>query len=195
MFTSIDEFAFHDQASTLWGWPGQNPTRYADKSGRFPFLLVGFGVAAAALLETDQPHEPSATNYAIGAAGAALAAGGPGLLSLLESSSFATSPLGRLIISALGGSVAEKAAPLLEEESPAVCSESMSAANFLKYLNQLNKTAGEPTASQTLTTFFKANENWSGGPVNITPGITPDLLDLYANVAAEAKEGTQGHRC
>jgi RHS repeat-associated protein len=34
-FLSVDEFAFHDSRSTLWGWPSQNPIRYSDPSGRY----------------------------------------------------------------------------------------------------------------------------------------------------------------
>ncbi|HSO31030.1 MAG TPA: hypothetical protein VLT33_00900, partial [Labilithrix sp.] len=33
-FLSIDEYAFHDAASTLWGWPNQNPVSLSDFSGR-----------------------------------------------------------------------------------------------------------------------------------------------------------------
>ena len=33
-FLSVDEFAFHDQNSTLWGWGGQNPIRWSDPFGR-----------------------------------------------------------------------------------------------------------------------------------------------------------------
>jgi hypothetical protein len=29
------EFPFHDRRSTLWGWPGQNPLKYSDPSGRY----------------------------------------------------------------------------------------------------------------------------------------------------------------
>jgi len=32
---AVDEFAFHDARATLWAWPGQNPTRYRDPSGRW----------------------------------------------------------------------------------------------------------------------------------------------------------------
>ncbi len=32
-FTSIDEYAFHDARSTLWGWPGENPARWSDLTG------------------------------------------------------------------------------------------------------------------------------------------------------------------
>jgi hypothetical protein len=34
VFLSIDEFAYHDARSTLWGWPGQNPYRWRDPTGR-----------------------------------------------------------------------------------------------------------------------------------------------------------------
>ncbi len=34
IFLSADAFAYHDARSTLWGWPGMNPLRYRDPSGR-----------------------------------------------------------------------------------------------------------------------------------------------------------------
>jgi hypothetical protein len=33
-FLAVDEFAAHDPTTTLWGWPGQNPDRFSDPSGR-----------------------------------------------------------------------------------------------------------------------------------------------------------------
>ena len=39
-FLSIDEFPFHDAKSTLWAWPGQNPIRWRDPTGR-----IGMGDA------------------------------------------------------------------------------------------------------------------------------------------------------
>jgi hypothetical protein len=41
-FLSVDEFAFHDARSTLWGWPGQNSIRWRDPSGR-----IGMGDSAS----------------------------------------------------------------------------------------------------------------------------------------------------
>lgn len=35
-FLSPDEFAFHGARGTLWSWPGQNPIRHRDPSGRKP---------------------------------------------------------------------------------------------------------------------------------------------------------------
>ena len=46
VFLSIDEFAYHEASSTLWGWPGMNPAKYSDPSGRFAIALPFFGVAA-----------------------------------------------------------------------------------------------------------------------------------------------------
>ena len=52
VFSAIDELAYQDARSTLWGWPGQSPYRYSDPSGRCPacvaalVTLIGFGVAA-----------------------------------------------------------------------------------------------------------------------------------------------------
>ena len=34
-FLSIDEYAYHDANSTLWGWPGQNPVKFRDPDGHF----------------------------------------------------------------------------------------------------------------------------------------------------------------
>lgn len=36
LLLTIDEYAEHDPRSTLWGWPGQNPIRWSDPSGRRP---------------------------------------------------------------------------------------------------------------------------------------------------------------
>ncbi len=33
-FLSVDEFAWHDSSTTLWGWPGQNAIRWGDPFGR-----------------------------------------------------------------------------------------------------------------------------------------------------------------
>jgi RHS repeat-associated protein len=41
-FLSVDEFAFHDARSTLWGWPGQNSIKWRDPSGR-----IGMGDSAS----------------------------------------------------------------------------------------------------------------------------------------------------
>ncbi len=56
-FLTIDEFAYHDPKTTLWGWPGQNPVRYADPAGRGGWLdafaaspsVAVLGLAAAAV--------------------------------------------------------------------------------------------------------------------------------------------------
>ncbi|MBS2015263.1 MAG: hypothetical protein JST00_20415 [Deltaproteobacteria bacterium] len=34
VFLAIDEYEWHDSRTTLWGWPGGNPTRYPDPTGR-----------------------------------------------------------------------------------------------------------------------------------------------------------------
>ena len=34
VFSAIDELAYHDARSTLWGWPGQSPVRWRDPYGR-----------------------------------------------------------------------------------------------------------------------------------------------------------------
>ena len=51
-FLSVDEFAFHDPTTTLWGWPGQNPARRRDPFGRGDDnpLAVGLIAAGGALI-------------------------------------------------------------------------------------------------------------------------------------------------
>jgi RHS repeat-associated protein len=46
-FLSIDEFAYHDRNSTLWGWPNQNPMVYADPTGHFWWILAGAAAGGA----------------------------------------------------------------------------------------------------------------------------------------------------
>jgi hypothetical protein len=48
-FLSIDEFAYHDPRSTLWGWPNQNPSRYADPSGRCGPFCIAIAIAGVAI--------------------------------------------------------------------------------------------------------------------------------------------------
>jgi RHS repeat-associated protein len=38
-FLTIDGYAYDDANSTLWGWPGQNPIRWADPSGHDPYSV------------------------------------------------------------------------------------------------------------------------------------------------------------
>ncbi len=54
-FTSIDEYAFHDARSTLWGWPGENPAAWRDPTGHCGPLCtgalgaaIGFGIGFGA---------------------------------------------------------------------------------------------------------------------------------------------------
>jgi RHS repeat-associated protein len=35
IFLAPDDYAFHDPSSTLWGWPGQSPSRWQDASGHY----------------------------------------------------------------------------------------------------------------------------------------------------------------
>jgi len=46
-FLSVDELAYHDRNSTLWGWPGQNPMVYADPTGHFWWILAGAAAGGA----------------------------------------------------------------------------------------------------------------------------------------------------
>jgi RHS repeat-associated protein len=40
-FLSIDEYAYHDANSTLWGWPNQNPVKFRDPSGKSDTVELG----------------------------------------------------------------------------------------------------------------------------------------------------------
>ncbi|MFO0742199.1 MAG: hypothetical protein U0270_40375 [Labilithrix sp.] len=46
-FLSIDEYAFHDGRSTLWGWPRQNPIQRRDPFGRGDEANPAIAIAAA----------------------------------------------------------------------------------------------------------------------------------------------------
>ena len=45
IFLSVDEFRYMSSRGTLWGWPGQNPIRYRDPSGRYASGAIAAGVA------------------------------------------------------------------------------------------------------------------------------------------------------
>jgi RHS repeat-associated protein len=48
VFVSVDDFAYQDSRSTLWGWPGQNPMRFSDPSGHIWWIVGGAALGAAA---------------------------------------------------------------------------------------------------------------------------------------------------
>jgi RHS repeat-associated protein len=53
VFLSVDEFRYHRSRGTLWGWPGQNPIRYRDPTGRFapsPGIVIATGIAGGSIL-------------------------------------------------------------------------------------------------------------------------------------------------
>ncbi len=62
-FTSIDEYAYHDARSTLWGWPGENPIAAADPSGHCPWCIaIGMGIGVlgmGASAPSDTSQAPS----------------------------------------------------------------------------------------------------------------------------------------
>jgi RHS repeat-associated protein len=69
-FLSVDEFAFHDPKSTLWAWPNQNPSRYADPSGRCGPLCIAIAIAGVAigygtLFESDDAQRQREANPAL----------------------------------------------------------------------------------------------------------------------------------
>jgi RHS repeat-associated protein len=67
-FLSVDEYEFHDVRGTLWGWPNQNPPRFADPMGRgfcdlFPWF-PGCGKKGAPKPPAPSPPDPSACKSA-----------------------------------------------------------------------------------------------------------------------------------
>ena len=87
-FTTADEFVFLTDTGTLWSWPGQNPVRYRDPSGRCgPWCIgavIGAGAATYRSWGEYQSGDLSAGGYAApiayGAATGALAAMPPSIL-------------------------------------------------------------------------------------------------------------------
>jgi len=69
-FLQPDEYDFLSHGGTLWSWPGQNPFRWRDPSGRFAPGGIAAGVIAAG--------EGAAAAAAAGVAGAFAVAGGVG---------------------------------------------------------------------------------------------------------------------
>jgi RHS repeat-associated protein len=83
-FLEADEFGFLTRTGTLWSWPGQNPLRWRDPSGRNPLLLpvaggllegAGLGLAFGSVFfaTSDREAVANAITAPIGAIGAGLA--------------------------------------------------------------------------------------------------------------------------
>ena len=83
-FLSIDEFAYHDATSTLWGWANQSPTRFADPSGRCPTCLAAElgAVAGGIAYAFTAPTNMSWGDFGWGAAGAAAEGAGLAMLAM-----------------------------------------------------------------------------------------------------------------
>jgi hypothetical protein len=84
-FLNVDDYAFHDTSSTLWGWGGQSPVKWNDPTGRCPQCLlaagggliggIGYGIYYAATAPTNQSWGQFASNAAAAiSAGAILGA-------------------------------------------------------------------------------------------------------------------------
>jgi RHS repeat-associated protein len=53
VFLSVDEFRHLSRSNPLWGWPGQNPIRYRDPTGRLApsaGIVIAAGVAGGSIL-------------------------------------------------------------------------------------------------------------------------------------------------
>jgi len=114
-FLTIDEFAFHDTTSTLWGWPGQNPIRFRDPTGHLPMDSAAGGAWDRFHRGFMQiPTEQQAGLSAAMAAGAALGLLGPAAAESAASvetgitiaSILSRSALGRAVLAAAGVSAA-----------------------------------------------------------------------------------------
>ena len=67
-FLAIDEYEYHDSESTLWGWPNQNPVRYADPTGRgwwkeFATTVIVIAEKINSALNPSAPVTPIEPNY------------------------------------------------------------------------------------------------------------------------------------
>jgi hypothetical protein len=72
-FLSVDEFTFHNSTTTVWGWPGQSPSRWSDPDGRCGAACVGAvtgGVIGGLYYAATASTSMSWGDFAIGAAGA-----------------------------------------------------------------------------------------------------------------------------
>ena len=75
-FLSIDEYAYHDVNSTLWGWGGQNPVKWSDPSGNCPQCIlaaagaIGGGLIAGGYYAFTAPTSLSWGQFISGAANA-----------------------------------------------------------------------------------------------------------------------------
>lgn len=203
-FLQPDEYGFLTRGGTLWSWPGQNPFRWRDPSGRDAeewFLRNADTLQNGAL--------------AVSAAALTIATGGLAgeLLGLgtlegtLGASSAALTGAARAAASGAGAAATAGLAAVRScGADPKIEATEIRAADLLKELNRLAATSGDPrSASQTLSEFFRANglvDRASMLPQNIsaTPGISADLLLSYRAVAEEViannldKSGLQAAR-
>jgi RHS repeat-associated protein len=174
-FLSIDQYAYHDARSTLWGWGGQNPIRWSDPTGHdVADWLISSGFYA---------NSPTYINIAGGIAlgAAAIATGG-----------LALEAVGGSALAGGLGAGAPALAALADNEGPEISSAEMTVSDLIKSLNDLY--SSQPDASAILTQFFKAN--LGGGDIVLTPGINSDLLEIYLQIALRAKDplGVQAQR-
>jgi RHS repeat-associated protein len=84
VFLSVDEYGWHDDRTTLWGWPWMNPPRFRDPSGRGPIeivqcLLAGRGLGACMEEEQERfDHGPAGNGGPGGGGPGGPGGGGPG---------------------------------------------------------------------------------------------------------------------
>ncbi len=141
-FLTIDEYAFHDAKSTLWGWPAQNPFSYADPAGRsgipVPLLFAGVVLAAAYYALASPTHDGSVVHGAT--IMAAPAVGG----ALGEAAAALTLPAISAVEAGVGGKVVNDAAE--RARTPAEKSLDSLASRLAEHQAKLNAYRANPDA-------------------------------------------------
>jgi RHS repeat-associated protein len=62
VFVSVDYFGYHDDRSTLWGWPGQNPLAWSDPTGH-DGILDAIGTLIASFVEPFSGNVNTPANF------------------------------------------------------------------------------------------------------------------------------------
>jgi RHS repeat-associated protein len=161
----------HAGGTNLYRYVDNDPVSLSDPSGNCPWCI---GAAAGALAGGAVGYYTSSGSWATAGEYTVLGAvaGGSGAaLGVLAG--------GGSLVEALGIGTTLAGGTIAQDGEPEITFTEISAGNLITALNQLY--ASKPNASGILRDFFAANSE--GGDINITPGITDDLLSLYRHVA------------